>query len=129
MATTNTSTSVKSAGLSAIVTQIGTSGYLVLSSNAVPATPDTAMTGILVTLTLSSVAGTVSGTPASLTLGAIASGTVTVAGTALSGRLMSTASAGSYDFDVSTSGATMNLSSASLTSGETVSVSSFVIAG
>jgi len=123
--------SLRNTMLDAIDTAVGASGFLIIYDGTQPTTVDTALGAqtVLATLPLSATA-----------FGAAASGVITAAaitddssadasGTASWGSLTTSASARIVDFTVGTSGTDMIIDSVSITAGQVVSVSSFVITG
>jgi hypothetical protein len=125
------STSIIANRLTSLNTDIGTSAKLRIYSGSRPTNVNTAIGAQVLLVELicnASAFGTV-GTGA-LTAGAIANGTAGATGTASFFRLFkSDGTTATIDGDVSTSGADLNLSSTSISSTQTVSVSSFVITG
>lgn len=116
--------------MSDIVTQAGTSATIKIFSGTAPATAGTADTGtLLATLTGNATQfGTVSG--GVLTASAITSGTAAATGTAGYFRVYPSAATTTnavYQGTVGTAGADLNLSSTSISSGQTVSISSLTI--
>ncbi len=121
------STALKNAQQDAITATLGTTAKLQIYTGTQPATPDTAITSqvLLATLTCASTFA-----PASsggvLTLNAISSGTAGNTGTATWFRLCTTGgTVGHIDGTVGTSASDLNLNNTSITSGQTVSVTSF----
>lgn len=109
-----------------VVTQAGTTGYLLIYTGAQPAHCSTAASGtLLASLPMANPIGTVSS--GVLTMSAITSAAAVATGTAGYWRIC-TSSAGTTCIaqgSVGTSGADLNLSSTSLASGINVSVTSF----
>ena len=117
--------------LTTLNTDIGTSAKLRIYNGTRPANVNTAISGqtLLVELICNASAFGAVGSGA-LTAGAISNGTAAATGTATWFRLFkSDGTTAAVDGDVSTTGADLNLSSTSINSGQTVSVSSFVITG
>lgn len=117
---------LRNAQMDAITTFTGTTAKLTIYSGTRPATGGTATT-VLATLTCNATFA-----PASsggvLTLNAISSATAGATGTASWFRLFkSDGTTIVMDGDVGTSGSDLNLNSTAITSGGTVSVSSFVL--
>jgi hypothetical protein len=112
--------------LDEITAQIGTNGTIRIFSGTRPATGG-AETTLLAELALSSTAaGAASG--GDLTFSAISDEDSAVAdGTASWFRVATSADAAVIDGDVGTSGSDLNLNSTSITTGGTVSITSFVI--
>lgn len=122
------STSLRSSRATAIVTALGSAGYIEIRSGTRPANPATAVTGtLLATLPLSSTAGTVSN--GVLTMNAItADSSADNTGTATWFRAFNaTGPVAVFDGNVGTSGSDLNLNSVSIVAGGSVSISSFVI--
>ena len=111
-----------------IVTQAGTTAYLLIYSGSVPANCAASATGtLLASLPMSNPIGTTSS--GVLTMSAITSEAASATGTAGYWRIC-TSSAGTTcvaQGTVGTSGADLNFPSTSFTSGETISISSFTI--
>lgn len=123
-------TTLKNTRLDAIDTAIGSSGFLRIYEGTPPADADTALGGgnnLLAELPLSATAfGAASS--GSITANSITDEASAVAtGTATFFRLVTSAGAAVVQGAVSTSGSDLNLSTTSITSGDTVSVSSFQI--
>jgi hypothetical protein len=123
------STTHRTNNVTDIVTQLSTTGYLLIYSGSAPANCGTAASGtLLASLPLSSTAGTVAS--GVLTLNAITSAAAAATGTAGYWRLC-TSSAGTTvvaQGTVGTSGADLNFAGGvSFTSGETISITSFTI--
>lgn len=123
------STTHRTNNVTDIVTQLSTTGYLLIYSGSAPANCGTAASGtLLASLPLSSTAGTVSS--GVLTMNAITSAAAAATGTAGYWRLC-TSSAGTTvvaQGTVGTSGADLNFAGGvSFTSGETISITSFTI--
>lgn len=117
---------LRNAQMDAITTFAGNSGKLRIYSGTRPATGGTATT-LLAELTCNATfaPGSSGGV---LTLNAITSATASASGTASWFRLLkSDGTTIVMDGDVGTSGSDLNLNSTSITSGGTVSVSSFVL--
>jgi len=106
-------TSLKNTRMSAVVTDLGAAGKLVIGTSG--------MATILATLNLSATAGTVSA--GVLTFNAITSATAGNSGTAAEAKLTDGTSDIVTGLTVGTSGANINLSSVGITSGDTVAVS------
>jgi hypothetical protein len=119
-------TGLRNAQLDAITTFAGNSGKLRIYSGTRPATGGTATT-LLAELTCNATfAPAASG--AALTLNAITSATASATGTASWFRLLkSDGTTIVMDGDVGTSGSDLNINSTAITSGGTVSVTSYVI--
>jgi hypothetical protein len=130
-ATPSVSVVARNAALAAITAKIdvGGAGTLVFYSGTKPATVDTALSGntVLATLTFST---TSFGAPASgvSTANAITSGTAVASGTATFARAFAhDGTTAVIDFGVGTSGADINLSSTTISSGQTVSITSLTL--
>lgn len=122
------STSLRSSRASAIVTALGSAGYIEVRSGTRPANPATTATGtVLAVLPLSSTAGTVSnGVLTFNTITADASADAT--GTATWFRAYNaTGPVAVVDGSVSTSGSDLNLNSVSIVAGGNVAISSATI--
>ena len=117
---------LRNAQMDAITTFTGTTAKLTIYSGTRPATGGTATT-VLATLTCNATfAPAASG--GVLTLNAISSATASATGTASWFRLFkSDGTTIVMDGDVGTSGSDLNLNSTSITSGGTVSITSFVL--
>ena len=125
------STSLRNARLDAITTAIGSNGLLRIYDGTQPAGVGTAITTqvLLAELALSATAAG-SASSGTLTLSSItADSSANATGTASWGTLTTSGGTRVVDFSVSTSGADLNLNTASIVSGAQVSVSSFVITG
>jgi hypothetical protein len=113
-----------------LITDVGTSGQLKLYTGTRPTTVDTALSGntLLATLTCNATAFGAASTGV-MTAGAIGSATAVATGTATFFRLFkSDGTTAVIDGDVAASGSDLNLAGGpGITSGQTVSVSSFVI--
>ena len=124
------STTHRTNNMSDIATQVGTSGVLKIFTGTAPANCGTADTGtLLATLTCNA---TQFGTASSgvLTVSAITSATASGTGTAGYFRIYPsspTTTNAVIQGTVGTSGADLNLSSTSISSGQTVSISSWTI--
>lgn len=124
------STTHRNNNLADITTQVGASGLLKIFTGTAPANCGTADTGtLLATLTC---AATFAAAPSAgvLTANAIASATAAATGTAGYFRVYPSAATTTnavFQGTVGTSGADLNLNSASITSGQTVSVTSLTI--
>lgn len=104
------------------------SGTMNIYSGTQPATPDTALSGntLLATLTFSATAfGNASAGVA--TANSITAGTAGNTGTATFARCLSSGAAAVLDCSVGTSGADINLNDVAITSGGTVSVTSYTV--
>lgn len=116
------------ARLAAIVTAIGSAGLLKIYDGTQPTSPDVAVVSqvLLATLTCGSPFAPASSSahPSVLTANAISSATAGNSSTATWFRLTSSGATACVDGSVGTSGADLNLNSTSITSGQTVSVSS-----
>jgi hypothetical protein len=112
---------------SAVVSATGSNATLKLYTGVAPANPDTAATGtLLATLAYSGAALTASANV--ITVSPNFTATAAQSGTVGYGRLSSSAGTAIIDFtDVGTSGASLNFASTSLTSGQSVSVTSGTI--
>lgn len=111
-----------------IVTQAGTTAYLLIYSGAAPASCAAAATGtLLAALPMSNPVGTVTG--GVLTMSTITSEAAAAAGTAGYWRICTdnTGATCVAQGTVGTTGADLNFPSTSFTAGETISVSSFTI--
>ncbi len=122
--------------MSDLVTAIGSTGYLMIVSGTEPANVATADTGtVLASLPIAATAGTVSG--GVLTFGAFTSEAAVATGTATHFLICTTSSTANctaassttriIQGTVGTSGADINFPSTSITSGETISVTSYTI--
>lgn len=118
---------LKNAQQDAITTVLGTTAKLQIYSGTQPTNPDTVLGAavLLVTLVCNATFA-----PASaggvVTLNTIANGTAVATGTAAFFRLCTTGgTVGHIDGTVGTSASDLNLNSVSITSGQTVSVTSF----
>lgn len=122
------STTHRTNAMQDIVTQAGATSHILIYTGTPPANCATAATGtLLATLPCSATFGTV--TNGVLTAGAITSATAAGTGTAGYWRLC-TSSAGTTVVSqglCGTSGSDLNLNSTSISSGQTVAISSFVI--
>lgn len=122
------STTHRTNAVADISTQVGGTGYLLIYTGAAPANCATAASGtLLASLPCSATFGTASA--GVLTANAITSASAAATGTAGYWRLC-TASNGTTVIaqgTVGTSGADLNLNSTSISSGQTVSVTSFTI--
>lgn len=129
-ATPQISTAAKNAALAAITAKIDTggAGSLLFYTGTQPAGPDTAISTqtLLVTLTYSA---TSYGTPSSgtTTANSITSGTAGNSGTATWCRSVSGGGTAVLDLSVGTSGQDVNLATTTITSGNTVSITSLTI--
>lgn len=110
-------TSLKNTRLSAVVTDIGATGKLVIGTAGMAST--------LATLDLSATAGTVSG--GVLTFNAISSATASGTGTAAAAKITDGTNDIVTGLTVGTSGTNVVLSTASVSSGDTVSITSATI--
>lgn len=116
--------------LTSLNTDIGAGGKLRIYSGSRPASVNTAISAQV--LLSEQVTGSPFGVVGSgaLTANAIANGTAVATGTATWFRVFKAdGTTACVDGDVATSGADLNLSSTSINSGQTVSISSFVITG
>jgi len=121
-------TAVRNSMLTDIVTAVGASGLVRIYDGTRPAGPGTAISTqvLLAELTCSATFGTVSGgvlTVSSITADSSANAT----GTATWFRVTTSAGAGVIDGNVGTSGSDLNLTSTSITTGQSVSITSFTI--
>jgi len=121
-------TAVRNSMLDAIVTAVGASGLVRIYDGTRPAGPGTAISTqvLLAELTCSATFGTVSGgvlTVSSITADSSANAT----GTATWFRVTTSAGAGVIDGNVGTSGSDLNLTSTGITTGQSVSITSFTI--
>lgn len=130
MANVRLATATNNAACDAVVDLIdsGGAGTIEIRSGTQPATANDAATGtLLATLTFSATAfGAASAgvaTAASITQDASADAT----GTATWARIKNGSAATVFDCDVGTTGATINLNTVSITTGGTVSITSFTI--
>jgi len=119
---------VRNSMLDAIVTAVGASGLVRIYDGTRPAGPGTAISTqvLLAELTCSATFGTVSGgvlTVSSITADSSANAT----GTATWFRVTTSAGAGVIDGNVGTSGSDLNLTSTGITTGQSVSITSFTI--
>jgi hypothetical protein len=125
------STTIIADRLTTLNTDIGTSAKLRIYSGSRPASVNTALGAQVMLAELicnASAFGSVAA--GALTAGAIANATAAASGTAAFFRLFkSDGTTACVDGDVGTSGADLNLTSTSITAGQTVGVSSFVITG
>lgn len=135
-ATPQYTTTHRNTAMSDLVTAIGSTGQLMILSGSVPASVATVDSGtVLAVLPLSATAGTVSG--GVLTFNAITSASALATGTAAHFLICTTNSQANctaassttrvIQGTVGTSGADLNFSSTSFTTGETISVTSFTI--
>ena len=122
--------------MSDLVTAVGATGAIMILTGAQPASVATVDSGtVLAVLSLSSTAGTVSG--GVLTFNSITSAAASASGTAAHWLICTTNNTANcvaassttrvIQGSVGTSGADLNFSSTSFTSGETIGVSSFTI--
>jgi hypothetical protein len=114
-------TAVKNARLTAVVTAIGATGVLEIGTAA--------MASVLATIPLSSTAGTVSGGVLTFSGLPLSDTSADASGTAAAARIR-TASGGTdiiTGLTVGTTGSDINLTSTSLTAGQTVTISSAAI--
>ena len=123
------STTHRTNNMTDLVTDLGSTGYLLIYTGSAPANCGTTASGtLLASLPLSATAGTVSS--GVLTMNAITSAAAAATGTAGYWRLC-TSSAGTTvvaQGTVATSGGDLNFSGGvSFTSGETISVTSFTV--
>jgi hypothetical protein len=119
-------TGLRNAQMDAITTFTGTTAKLQIMSGTRPATGGTATTVLAILTCNATFAPASSG--GVLTLNAISSATASATGTASWFRLFkSDGTTIVMDGDVGTSGSDLNLNSTSITSGGSVSVSSFVL--
>ena len=126
MAYINLAPSLKTSRAQAIVTAIGSSGYLDIYSGTQPSDPSVAATGTrLAHCPLSATAGTVSG--GVLTFNAITTDSAAVAGTAGYARITTSAGVGIIDADVAVSGASVTINSTAIAAGGPVVISSVVL--
>ena len=122
------STTHRSNAMSDLVTALGSTSYLLIYSGSAPANAAAAATGtLLASLACSSTFGTVSS--GVLTANAITSATAAATNTAGYWRLCTTSAGTTCIIQglCGTSGSDLNLSSTSISSGQTVSVSSWTI--
>lgn len=125
----NYNDAIRNAGVDAITTAVGASGKLRIYSGTQPADADTALAGntLLADLALSATfaAGASNGV---LTANAISNdASADATGTASFGSLLTSANVRVVDFTVGTSGTDMIIDNTSITAGQVVSCSSFVI--
>jgi len=121
-------TAVRNSMLDAIVTAVGASGLVRIYDGTRPAGPGTAISTqvLLAELTCSATFGTVSG--GVLTVSSItADPSANADGTATWFRVTTSAGAGVIDGNVGTSGSDLNLTSTGITTGQSVSITSFTI--
>lgn len=118
---------LRHAQLDAITTQVGTGAIIRIYSGTRPATGGTATT-VLAELSVSG-AFAPAASASALTVNAITQdSSANATGTASWGRVLTSGDVPKIDFDVgSPSGFDLNLNSASITAGGTVSITSFVI--
>jgi hypothetical protein len=118
-------TTLRNNQLAQITTSVGTSGKIRIYSGTRPATGGTETT-VLAELPCSA---TFAPAPSGgvLTVNAITSATASATGTASWFRILTSANAAVVDGDVGTSGSDLNLNSTAITSGGTVSITSFTI--
>jgi hypothetical protein len=127
------SVAARTAKGTADLTSIGTDATLIIYSGTRPATPDASVPGGDVALvTFSMGTGVAFGTVASgvITANTIPPATVANSGTAVWARLLTSGGTAVVDFDVSTVAAgtgDIQLSTTTLTSGVTVTISSFTL--
>lgn len=127
----NYSTTLINNQLDEITAAIGSSGLLRIYDGTQPTDVGTALGAqtLLAELALSATAAAAASSGV-LTLNAISDDTsANATGTASWGTLTTSAGTRVVDFSVSTSDADLNLDSVSITAGQTVSVTSFTIAG
>ena len=135
-ATPQYTTTHRNNAMSDLVTALGSTATLMVLTGAQPASVATVDSGtVLVVLSLSSTAGTVSG--GVLTMNAITAANATATGTAGHWLLCTTSNTANCvavssttrvsQGSVGTSGADLNFSSTAFTSGENISVTSFTI--
>ena len=120
------STGARNAAADAIVDllDVGGAGTIEVRTGSQPTDPGTAATGtVLATFTLPATAFGSSST-GTVTLNTVASVTASATGTAGWFRMKNNAGTGVLDGTIGTSGAELNLSSVSITSGGTVSIAS-----
>ncbi len=122
------STATRNARLDAIVTAVGSSGLVRIYDGSRPATPGTAVSTqvLLAELTCSATFGTVSAgvlTVSAITVDSSANNT----GNATWFRVTTSAGSGVIDGNVGTSGSDLNLTTTSITAGQSVSITSFTI--
>lgn len=125
----NYSTTIRNTGLDAITTAVGSSGILVIYSGTQPATVATALSGntVLATLALSATFAPASSSGV-LTANAITNdSSADNSGTATWGSLETSGGTRCVDFTVGTSGTDMIIDNTSISAGQVVSCSSFVI--
>ena len=122
------------AQLDAITTAVGANALIDIMSGVQATNPDTAIGAqvVLATLTCGAVfAPAAAGTPAVLTLNAIANGTGTAAAgagtTATWYRLKTSGGVAKVDGTVGISGSDMNLNNTSIATNQTVSITSFTL--
>lgn len=125
------STTIIADRLTTLNTDIGTSAKLRIYNGSRPASVNTALSGqTLLSENICNASAFGSVAAGALTAGAIANGTAAATGTASWFRLFkSDGTTACIDGDVGTSGSDLNLTSTSFTSGQTVTISSFVITG
>jgi len=125
------STTHRNNAMNDLTTQVGTSGVLKIWTGTAPATCATADTGtLLATLTCSASAFAAAASGGVLTLNAITSASAAATGTAGYFRIYPSAATSTnavVQGACGTSGADLNLNSTSITSGVTVSVTSWTI--
>jgi hypothetical protein len=129
--TVGSSAAARQAKATADLTSIGNNASLSIYGGTRPANPDTAA-GSTALWTTSMGSGTAFGTATSgvITAGSIPAATISTAGTAVWARLATSAAAGVFDFDVSTTVAgtgDIQLSTTTLTVGVTLTISSFTL--
>ncbi len=124
------STAARNAALDAVTALLNTggAGTLKVYDGSQPAGPGTAITtqNLLVTLTFSATAFAASSS-GTATANAITSGTAVFTATATWARIASGAGTAVFDCTVGSSGTDIVLSTASINSGNTVSISSFTL--
>lgn len=125
----NYNAAIRNAGLDAITTAVGSSGKLRIYSGTQPADVATALSGntLLADLALSATfaAGSSAGV---LTASAITNdSSADATGTAAFGSLLTSGNVRVVDFTVGTSGTDMIIDNTSITAGQVVSCTSFVI--
>lgn len=122
------STAARTAKMSALNSEIGASAKLRLYSGTRPASPAAAITGTLLAELTCNAGGFGTASGGQLTASAIASNAASGTGSASHFRLWKADGATAViDGDVAVSGADLNLNNTSINTGQTVSVTSFVI--
>lgn len=123
------STAVRNAMLDAITSAVGASGLVRIYDGSRPATPGTAVsTQVLLAELACSATFAAAASAGVLTVNAItADSSANNSGTATWFRVTTSAGSGVVDGNVGTSGSDLNLTTTSITAGQSVSITSFTI--